>query len=157
MVLLTGWCSTVGRVVSAIVYGLKDKMVADKVDYFLHHLIFYKAWHSWVYFAFVWQYILEAEVVNKVTSDSVALGAHLVDFLPFRTPVLFISGMCHFTDSITGLVKYLPKWIPFATFHREADAGRRLIDRMITRPFDHAIKEIVSCSTPALLLTSTFV
>jgi hypothetical protein len=44
---------------------------------------------------------------------------------------------------MTGLVKYLPKWTPFVTFHQEADAGRRLIDRMMTQPLDHVKEEIV--------------
>jgi hypothetical protein len=33
--------------------------------------------------------------------------------------------------------------MPFATFHREADTGRRLVDRMNTRPLEYVKKEIV--------------
>jgi hypothetical protein len=44
---------------------------------------------------------------------------------------------------MTGLVKYLPKWLPFVTFHREAAAGRRLMEHLMDQPLDRVKEEMV--------------
>ena len=93
----------------------------------------------------LWQYIVDAEATLVVASKYLLTGAHLVDFLPFRMSiqlqtypfVFFLLTRCVYP------VKHIPKWAPFAGFHREADAAREPVDRMFNRPYSHVKKEMV--------------
>ncbi|KAF9265663.1 cytochrome P450 [Marasmius fiardii PR-910] len=67
-------------------------------------------------------YIAEAEQTMDLISKSTLPGAHLVDLLP--------------------PLKYLPAWTPFNSIPRVASAGRKLIRSMVTRPYEHAKREM---------------
>ena len=56
---------------------------------------------------------------------------------------MFIDLCSIFAHAMTGLVKSLPKRVPFVTFRQEADAGRRLIEHMMSQPLEHVKEEIV--------------
>jgi hypothetical protein len=56
---------------------------------------------------------------------------------------MFIDSCSIFAHAMTGLVKSLPKRMPFVTFRQEADAGRRLIEHMMSQPLEHVKEEIV--------------
>jgi hypothetical protein len=71
-----------GRMISAIVYGL-DVKSADEVSCISPPLI-YLLDNILAILPLFRQYIVNAEAVITMFSDAVTLGAHLVDFLPFR-------------------------------------------------------------------------
>jgi galactitol-specific phosphotransferase system IIC component len=71
-----------GRMISAIVYGL-DVKSADEVSCISPPLI-YLLDNILAILPLFRQYIVDAEAVNTMFGDAVTLGAHLVDFLPFR-------------------------------------------------------------------------
>ena len=39
-----------------------------------------------------------------------------------------------------SVVKHLPSWFPF---HQEAKKGRRMIDELVTKPYEHVKREMV--------------
>ncbi|KIM79189.1 hypothetical protein PILCRDRAFT_823775 [Piloderma croceum F 1598] len=100
---LTKSCSTAGRTILAVTYGL-DIMSADD------------------------DYIVDAEAALVIASKFLLPGAHIVDLFPF--------------------LKHIPKWAPFARFHREADAARQLMDRMVDRPYNHVKMELAQGHAP---------
>ena len=40
-------------------------------------------------------------------------------------------------------VRYLPKWFPGASFHREAEAYRKVLNDMVNVPFDIVKRQLV--------------
>jgi len=73
-------------------------------------------------------YIVDAEATLVIACKYLLPGAHVVDFFPF--------------------LKHIPKWAPFAGFHREAEASRKLLDRMYARPYNHVKKEMAQGHAP---------
>ncbi|EEB98301.1 hypothetical protein MPER_02217 [Moniliophthora perniciosa FA553] len=63
-------------------------------------------------------------------SRATVLGAFLVDLVPSR------------------VVKYLPSWAPFASFHRVGSHGRSLIAKLVESPFQHVKDKIAQGTAP---------
>ncbi|EED82976.1 predicted protein, partial [Postia placenta Mad-698-R] len=77
-------------------------------------------------------YIQEAEDVMELVGGSVIPGAYMVDIVP--------------------MLRYIPTWLPFVSFHRQAQLGRKLLDDWVTRPFEH-VKRQMECgnASPSFL------
>jgi hypothetical protein len=41
-------------------------------------------------------------------------------------------------------VRYIPAWMPFTAFRKDAKEGRKLLDRAINRPFEFVVEQMVS-------------
>jgi len=67
-------------------------------------------------------YITDAERTMEMITMATIPGAFVVDLIP--------------------QLKHLPSWLPFNHIHRTGIEGRRRIEHMITRPFQHAKREI---------------
>nr|BAK09431.1 cytochrome P450 [Postia placenta] len=78
------------------------------------------------------KYIQEAEDVMELVGGSVIPGAYMVDIVP--------------------MLRYIPTWLPFVSFHRQAQLGRKLLDDWVTRPFEH-VKRQMECgnASPSFL------
>ncbi|KAJ8086070.1 hypothetical protein PM082_004889 [Marasmius tenuissimus] len=70
-------------------------------------------------------YITEAEETMEMISKSTVPGAHLVDLVP--------------------ALKRIPPWVPFNNIPKTANAGRKLLFSMVTRPFQYAKREMRPC------------
>ncbi|KAG1726072.1 cytochrome P450 [Suillus paluster] len=71
-------------------------------------------------------YITDAEEVMEMIGKAAVPGAFLVDLIP--------------------QLKYLPSWVPFNKIHQIGAHGRRRIERLISRPFEHVLQEKVKGS-----------
>ncbi|EED84236.1 predicted protein, partial [Postia placenta Mad-698-R] len=71
------------------------------------------------------EYIAHAERTMQVIGKATVPGAYLCDLMPF--------------------LKHLPSWVPF---QREASTGREMIERLVTKPFEHVKRAMVSGSAP---------
>ncbi|KAH9481980.1 Cytochrome P450 monooxygenase 74 [Psilocybe cubensis] len=67
-------------------------------------------------------YIKIAESAMNIISKAVIPGAFIVDLVP--------------------ALKYLPAWIPFATFHQVGRRGRTMVAELICKPFEYVKSEI---------------
>ncbi|KAI0036377.1 cytochrome P450 [Vararia minispora EC-137] len=65
------------------------------------------------------KYINHAEHTMDIIRQSIVLGAYLCDLMPW--------------------MQYLPSWLPF---QRRAAAGRKMVDIMITKPFERVKQDI---------------
>ncbi|KAF8884271.1 cytochrome P450 [Gymnopilus junonius] len=67
-------------------------------------------------------YITIAESAMNMISKAVIPGAFIVDLIP--------------------ILKYLPSWTPFATFHYVGGEGRRMVAELISKPFEYVKSQI---------------
>lgn len=75
-------------------------------------------------------------------SQSTLPGSYLVDLFPQSQSQRFLT---HHLPVLTYTeVKRLPRWLPFTSFFREAEVGREMISRLVTKPFLAVKKQIVS-------------
>ncbi|KZP26341.1 cytochrome P450 [Athelia psychrophila] len=72
------------------------------------------------------EYIKHAEETMEMISQSTLPGSYLVDLFP--------------------QMKRLPRWLPFTSFFREAEVGREMISRLVTKPF-LAVKKQIAAGT----------
>lgn len=71
-------------------------------------------------------------------------GAFVVDLIPIRESSLLSDSLWRDSDPMNdSIVKHLPRWVPYTTFHQIGDFGRDLITRFVTRPFDHVERTLV--------------
>ena len=127
----------------SVIYGLDVKSADEDVH---HILIFiFSPTANVLNTFFLWQYIVDSEAVLVIICKYLLPGAHVVDLFPFRMSIQLHSHAFVFfllTQRVYP-VKHIPKWAPFAGFHREADAARKLMDRTVDRPYNHVKKEMV--------------
>ncbi|KAK7684552.1 hypothetical protein QCA50_012499 [Cerrena zonata] len=74
------------------------------------------------------EYIAEAQLTMDTMTSAAMPGAFVVDLIP--------------------ILKHLPRWVPFTTFHQIGDFGRDLINRFVTRPFDHVERTLANGQAP---------
>ncbi|KAI0764639.1 cytochrome P450 [Fomes fomentarius] len=74
------------------------------------------------------EYITHAEETMHMISKATVPGAFLCDFFPW--------------------MKHLPSWLPF---QRSARQGKDMIDRLVTKPFEHVNAEMAKGSAPPSL------
>lgn len=82
-------------------------------------------------------YVEAAEISVQALLEALIPGAFFVDFIP--------------------IMKYIPHWIPGASFKQRARRWRRWVDRMRNLPFDALLKSMVPpkpISTPEPALTN---
>ena len=79
-------------------------------------------------------YLMRAEECLHLIAKAGNPGAFLVDILPACTPPhSILSG---FPELFLALVKYVPEWMPGASFKRKAREWRGVAERFYTIPFD---------------------
>ncbi|EED79605.1 predicted protein, partial [Postia placenta Mad-698-R] len=71
------------------------------------------------------EYIAHAERTMQVISEATVPGAYLCDLMPF--------------------LKHLPSWVPF---QREASTGREMIERLVSKPYEHVKREMDAGRAP---------
>lgn len=86
------------------------------------------------------QYITDAEATMTMIGKGIIPGAYLVDLLPHCKIFCFHRLLKHILRT-TGLVRFLPSWLPFNNIHTTARWGRNLIFSMIDRPLQHVHAE----------------
>ncbi|KAK7685292.1 hypothetical protein QCA50_011655 [Cerrena zonata] len=74
------------------------------------------------------EFITNAQHVSDTVNKSAMPGAHVVDLIP--------------------VFKYLPKWFPFASFHKIGDYGRRIALEFVNRPFAYVQRAMAIGSAP---------
>ncbi|EJF59311.1 cytochrome P450 [Dichomitus squalens LYAD-421 SS1] len=74
------------------------------------------------------EYISHAEDTMHMISKATVPGAFLADLLPW--------------------MKHLPSWVPF---QQEAKQGREMIERLVTKPFEHVKREMAAGTAPQSL------
>lgn len=95
----------------------------------------------------IYQNIAHAEKTTSMITQAAVPGAFLVDMLPFRTRSLCLP-VC---AANTLLVKHLPTWTPLTRNFREYGSnGRKMVQELITKPFDTVKLKMVSCPHPSI-------
>ncbi|KAJ7223139.1 cytochrome P450 [Mycena pura] len=79
------------------------------------------------------EYITHADDTMRMIGKATVPGAFLCDLVP--------------------ILKYLPSWVPF---RRRAEAGKELIERLVSKPFNHVVKEMAQGNAPPSLLQDLF-
>ncbi|KAH9918271.1 cytochrome P450 [Fomitopsis serialis] len=77
------------------------------------------------------EYIAEAEDTLNTIGKATLPGAYLVDLIP--------------------ALKFIPPWLPFTSFLREAEAGRRQIYDFVTRPFEYVKRHMDNSPPPSFV------
>ncbi|CAL1708140.1 unnamed protein product [Somion occarium] len=74
------------------------------------------------------EYIVAAQHTMDTMTEAAMPGAYVVDLIP--------------------ILKHLPRWFPFTTFHQIGDYGRKLITDLITRPYEHVERCLAAGNAP---------
>ena len=129
--LLNSSSRTAGRIVMAVTYGLSVKTADSEVILFWNGCLCVMLRFS--------QYITDAETTMEMIGEAVVPGAYMVDLIPAcKSGPSSIHQGTHLI-----VVKSLPRWLPFTSFHKMGDYGRQQIYNFVTRPFEHVKKELV--------------
>ncbi|EIM80937.1 cytochrome P450 [Stereum hirsutum FP-91666 SS1] len=67
------------------------------------------------------EYVTQAEETMKIVGDAMVPGAFICDLLPW--------------------MKHLPSWLPF---RKQAHYGRSMIEALVTKPFEHVQREMMT-------------
>lgn len=90
--------------------------------------------------------------VMRYLADSLTPNNYLVDAVPICESLIRIyllddltvlAGQLHVHRNV---VKFLPKWCPGMSFHREAEKCRKLLKIMVDDLYDEVVEKMVSHS-----------
>ena len=75
----------------------------------------------------------------RMISNATVPGAFLCDLFPLRDSIALFDPLVN--EKTAQAVKHLPAWVPF---RREAKKGYSMINRLVTKPYEHVKRDIVS-------------
>jgi hypothetical protein len=100
-------------------------------------------------------YLKRAEECLQIIDKAGNPGSFFVDIIPACNALLFFISAPRVPDrsSIISLVKYVPEWMPGASFKRKAREWRGVAERFYTIPFDF-VKQSMKEGTAKASFTS---
>lgn len=84
------------------------------------------------------RYIWVASQCENIIAQAGRPGAYLVDIFPICSCHLMVSR-----DTDPVIVKYIPRWLPFAGFKRQAMTWSLLVQELLESPFTFVKEKMV--------------